>query len=236
MWLRPRGARRQTLFGLDRPHGYPGKLIVVEGIDGSGKSTQLQLLEKWLRARGYPVVLTQWNSSELVRQATKMGKKKGVLTPMSFSLIHATDFADRLLTRILPPLKAGMIVLADRYAYTAFARDTARGVPPGWVRGVYEFSLRPDISLYFRVPIDVSVTRLLVGRSGFKYYEAGMDLKLSPDPVKSFQLFQGRVIDAYEDMIGEFGLIPVDAVRPIPEQQMEVRDIVARALEIPWRP
>jgi len=187
---------------LDRPHDLPGKLIVVEGIDGSGKSTQLLLLEKWLRSRGFPVVFTEWNSSELVRRATKVGKKKAVLTPPTFSLIHATDFADRMLSRILPPLKAGMIVLADRYAYTAFGRDTARGVHPEWVRGVYSFSLRPDLAFYFRVPVDVSVRRLLVGRAGLNYYEAGMDLQLSSDPVHSFKLFQGRVIEEYDSFTG----------------------------------
>ena len=110
---------------LTSRHGYPGKLFVVEGIDGSGKTTQLALLEKWLSAAGHSVVLTEWNSSALVKAATKTGKKKNALTPMTFSLLHATDFADRLLYNIIPPLKAGMIVLADRYAYTAFARDTA---------------------------------------------------------------------------------------------------------------
>ena len=116
------------LNNLTTPHEYPGKLFVVEGIDGSGKTTQLALLAKWLSAAGHPVFVTEWNSSALVKAATKTGKKKNSLTPMTFSLLHATDFADRLLYNIIPPLKAGMIVLADRYAYTAFARDAARGV------------------------------------------------------------------------------------------------------------
>ena len=116
------------LNNLSTPHEYPGKLFVVEGIDGSGKTTQLALLAKWLSAAGLRVFVTEWNSSALVKAATKMGKKKNSLTPTTFSLLHATDFADRLLYNIIPPLKAGMIVLADRYAYTAFARDVARGV------------------------------------------------------------------------------------------------------------
>ena len=115
---------------LTNPHEYPGKLFVVEGIDGSGKTTQLALLAKWLSAEGHRVFVTEWNSSVLVKAATKTGKKKNALTPMTFSLLHATDFADRLLYKIIPPLKAGMIVLADRYAYTAFARD-ARGASIG---------------------------------------------------------------------------------------------------------
>ena len=115
------------LNNLMQRHEYPGKLFVVEGIDGSGKTTQLGLLAKWLVAEGHRVFVTEWNSSALVKAATKTGKKKNALTPMTFSLLHATDFADRLLYKIIPPLKAGMIVLADRYTYTAFARDATRG-------------------------------------------------------------------------------------------------------------
>ncbi len=134
------------LNNLTTPHEYPGKLFVVEGIDGSGKTTQLALLAKWLSAAGHPVFQTEWNSSALVKAATKTGKKKNALTPMTFSLLHATDFADRLLYNIIPPLKAGMIVLADRYTYTAFARDVARGVDRRWVRELYSFAVKPDLA------------------------------------------------------------------------------------------
>ncbi|MCI0410323.1 MAG: dTMP kinase, partial [Acidobacteria bacterium] len=147
-----------------------GKLIVVEGIDGSGKSTQIQLLLKWLEARGEQVFFTEWNSSELVRQATKRGKKKNLLTPSTFSLLHATDFADRLTYHILPYLKAGMTVLADRYIYTAFARDIARGVDPRWVRDLYSFAVPPDAVFYFRVPLEVATARILSTRSKIKFY------------------------------------------------------------------
>src|SRR5512142_3333057 len=154
---------------LTTPHQYPGKLFVVEGIDGSGKTTQLGLLAKWLAAAGRPVFVTEWNSSTLVKAATKAGKKRNTLTPTTFSLLHATDFADRLLYRVIPPLKAGMIVLADRYAYTAFARDVARGVDRQWVRELYGFAVRPDLALYFRVPIDVSLDRLMARRVKLKF-------------------------------------------------------------------
>src|SRR2546421_3912539 len=112
---------------LRQPHNFPGKLIVVEGIDGSGKSTQLQLAMRYLQAKGLRPFFTEWNSADLVKTVTKRGKKKMSLTPMTFSLLHATDFAHRLVHNILPPLKAGMIVLADRYVYTAFARDVIPG-------------------------------------------------------------------------------------------------------------
>jgi dTMP kinase len=212
---------------LTKRHEYPGKLFVVEGIDGSGKTTQLGLLAKWLSAEGRRVFVTEWNSSVLVKAATKTGKKKNALTPMTFSLLHATDFADRLLYKIIPPLKAGMIVLADRYAYTAFARDVTRGVDREWVRDLYSFAVRPDLALYFRVPIDVSLDRLMARRVKLKFYEAGMDLGWSGNPVESFRLFQGKVLEEYDRLVTEFGLEVVDARSSITEQQRLVRQLVA---------
>ena len=217
---------------LMTPHEYPGKLFVVEGIDGSGKTTQLGLLAKWLSAAGHNVVVTEWNSSALVKAATKAGKKKNTLTPMTFSLLHATDFADRLLYNIIPPLKAGMIVLADRYAYTAFARDVARGVDRKWVREMYSFAVKPDLCVYFRVPIDVSVDRLLARRVKLKFYEAGMDMGWSNNAVESFRLFQGRVLDEYDRLVEEFDLSVVSATGSITEQQRYYRKLVSQHLEI----
>ena len=176
--------------------------------------------------------VTEWNSSPLVKAATKAGKKKNLLTPMTFSLLHATDFADRLLYKIIPPLKAGMTVLADRYAYTAFARDVARGVDRQWVRDLYDFAVRPDLTLYFRVPIDVSLDRLLARRVKLKFYEAGMDMGWSRDIVESFRLFQGKVLAEYDRLVEEFGLQSVDAQGSISEQQRIVRALVARQLEV----
>ena len=120
-------------------YGVPGKLIVVEGIDGSGKSTQLRLLEKWLQFNKLEVFRTEWNSSDMVKAITSKGKKKTNLTPITFSLLHATDFADRFERNIMPLLRAGYFVLADRYIYTAYARDVTRGCNPNWVRKVYDF-------------------------------------------------------------------------------------------------
>ncbi|MBE3099807.1 MAG: thymidylate kinase [Planctomycetes bacterium] len=216
---------------LTTPHQHPGRLFVVEGIDGSGKTTQLGLLAKWLTAAGHRVFVTEWNSSTLVKAATSAGKKKNLLTPMTFSLLHATDFADRLMYQIIPPLKAGMIVLADRYAYTAFARDAARGVDRLWVRDLYGFAVRPDLALYFKVPINVSVDRLLARRTKLKFYEAGMDMGWSSNPVESFRLFQSRVLEEYDRIVEEFGLSVVDAVGSIADQQRVVRAIVSASLE-----
>ena len=206
-------------------------MIAVEGIDGSGKSTQLLLLERWLIAQGYRVHFTEWNSSLLVRRSMKRGKKKDLLTPTTFCLLHAVDFADRLTYQIIPPLKAGMIVLADRFVYTAFARDVARGVHPDWVRAVYGFAPRPDLTFYFRVPIEVSLQRLLTGRTKLKYHEAGMDVGLAPDPVDSFRLFQSRVLENYDKVTDEYGLRVIDAAADVPTQQQVVRRQVEKMLE-----
>ncbi|HWO00734.1 MAG TPA: dTMP kinase [Blastocatellia bacterium] len=218
-------------------HQFPGKLFIVEGIDGSGKSTQLSLLQQWLRREGYMVFFSEWNSSPLVKETSRRGKKKQMLTPTTFSLIHATDLADRIERHIIPPLKAGAIVLADRYIYTAFGRDTARGVNPHWVRQLYRFAVKPTIAFYFRVPLEVSLKRILGGRAGLKHYEAGMDLGLSDDIEESFKQFQGMILNRYEEMIDEFDLTVIDATRSIEEQQNEVRGIVERELrDVPKHP
>ena len=212
------------------PNRYRGKLIVVEGIDGSGKSTQISLLSHWLRSQRYAVVFSEWNSSPLVRQTTRRGKKKEMFTPTTFSLIHATDFADRMESYILPLVKSGAIVCADRYAYTAFARDVARGVSRRWVRNLYRFAMRPSLTFYFRVPLDVALGRILGGRDALKYYEAGMDLGLARDVEESFRIFQGRILDEYESMAAEMGFHVIDATLSIEQQQRIMREIVLREL------
>jgi dTMP kinase len=208
----------------------PGKLFIVEGIDGSGKSTQLDLLRKWLIGQGYCVAFSEWNSSPMVKTTTKKGKKKHMLTPSSFSLIHAADLADRLERQILPALKAGAIVLADRYIFTAFGRDVARGVSPEWVRKVYAFAVKPTVAFYFQVPLEESLRRILGGRPQLKFYEAGLDIGLSDDPYESFALFQGRILDEYEKMVDEFGLTVIDATLPLVKQQEMVREIITPLL------
>lgn len=215
---------------FDKKHPYPGKLFIVEGVDGSGKSTQIDLLKKWLEAQGYAVFFTEWNSSDLVKETTREAKKKNLLTPTTFSLLHATDFADRLYYQIIPPLKAGMIVLADRYAYTAFARDAVRGVSPQWLRNLYGFAVKPDVSFYFDVPIQTACERILSNRAEIKFHEAGMDLGLSADARESFKIFQGRIMGEYKKMVDEFGLTTVDATLEIHDQQNIVRDKVKEVL------
>lgn len=207
-----------------------GTLIVVEGIDGSGKSTQLHLLDKWLRSKGLLVFTTEWNSSDVVKEITSKGKKKALLTPTTFSLLHATDFADRYERNIAPLLEAGYIVLSDRYVYTAFARDVVRGCSPRWVRKMYGFAMKPDVTFYFQVPIDTAINRIMVGRPKIKYYEAGLDLNLSNDPFESYRIFQSRIIEQYEQMISRDNFTVIDATQDIEKQQAQVRENVLQML------
>lgn len=215
------------------PRSYTGKLIAVEGLDGSGKSTQIHLIKRWLELEGYRVFFTEWNSSILVKQSTSKGKRMQLLTPTTFSLIHATDFADRYDRQILPLLRAGTIVLADRYIYTAFARDGVRGCDPQWLKKLYSFAVPPDITFYFRVPLEVSLNRILEGRPQLKYHEAGLDMGWATDPYESFRIFQGKIHDQYEKMIKPFGFTVIDAKREIHEQQSEVRKIIASKINLP---
>jgi dTMP kinase len=212
--------------------GFPGRLVAVEGIDGSGKSTQIYLLKRWLELQGLRVFFSEWNSSELVKSATSKGKKTNLLTPTTFSLIHATDFADRYERHLLPLLRAGYIVLCDRYVFTAFARDTVRGCPPEWVRGLYGFAAQPDLTFFFKAHLEVSLQRILEGRPQLKYFEAGMDLRLSTDPYESFRIFQGRLLEQYLAMSTEFGFHVIDANQPVEAQQSVVRQLVKANLEL----
>lgn len=214
-----------------RHPAYPGRLFVVEGIDGSGKSTQLDLLHKWLISEGYLVIFTEWNSSPIVKSITKRGKDRQLLSPTTFSLIHAADFASRIYAQILPALQAGAIVLADRYIYTAFARDAVRGVNRAWVRRLYSFAVTPTAAFYFDVPLEESLRRIMSGRPRLKYYEAGMDLGLADDPASSFRIFQERIRDEYARLVREFHLIRMDAMEPLVVQQQQMRQLASPHLE-----
>jgi dTMP kinase len=210
---------KSTLPQPGRPvpsRAYPGALIVVEGTDGSGKSTQLYLLKRWLEIGGYRLYFTEWNSSPLVKSATR----------------HAADFADRCERQIMPLLQGDYLVLADRYVYTAFARDTARGCSPRWLRNLYRFAPVPDITFYFRAPLDVAVNRILSGRPKLKYYEAGMDLGLSYDRAESFRLFQARILEEYDKMVDSDSFVVLDGTMPVNKLQKQMREIVASKIDL----
>jgi dTMP kinase len=212
--------------------GFPGRLIAVEGLDGSGKSTQVYLLKRWLESQGSKVFFSEWNSSEVVKSATKKGKNQALLTPTTFSLIHATDFADRYERQLVPLLRAGYLVLCDRYIFTAFARDSVRGCPMDWVRGIYQFAALPDLVFFFRTELEVSLQRILVGRPQLKYFEAGMDMGFSKDPYECFRIFQGRILEAYLGMSKEFHFQEIDASQPIEVQQTGVRKLIAKKIQL----
>lgn len=212
---------------------YPGKLLAVEGLDGSGKSTQIHLVKRWLELEGYRVFFTEWNSSVLVKKSTTKGKKRQLLTPTTFSLIHATDFADRYERQILPLLRAGYLVLADRYVFTALARDAVRGVDREWVEQLYSFAAPPDITFYFRAPLEVSLQRILEGRPALKYHEAGLDMGWSTDPYESFRIFQGKVFAEYEAMQATHGFTTIDATEEIHVQQGKVRELIRQRIDLP---
>lgn len=215
-----------------------GKLIAVEGLDGSGKSTQIYLLKRWLELEGYKVYFTEWNSSFLVKDATKKGKKRQLLTPTTFSLIHCTDFADRYDRQILPLLHAGYVVLADRYIYTAFARDAVRGCERQWLRTLYSYAHQPDVTFFFNVSLDVALERILSGRPQLKYHEAGMDMDYSTDIYESFRIFQGKIYEEYLRIAKEFKFVVIDANKSPEAQQKLVRQIVQKRIELPrykWR-
>jgi len=217
--------------GSTAPEDLPGRLFIVEGIDGSGKSTQLDLLHKWLVSQGYLVIFTEWNSSRIVRRTTRLGKRRRILTPLTFSLIHAADFSSRVHEQIIPALQAGAIVLADRYVYTAYARDAARGVSGNWLRRLYSFAPGPTLAFYFDVPLDEAIRRIELGRDELNHYEAGMDLGLSQNPAESFRLFQGIIREQYGRLVDEFGLERIDATDTLVNQQEQMRALVRPHLE-----
>jgi len=217
---------------MGRHEKFPGKLIAVEGLDGSGKSTQIRLVHQWLLGKGCRVFFSEWNSSALVREATRKGKRRQLLTPTTFSLIHATDFADRYERQILPLLRAGYLVLCDRYVFTAFARDAVRGCDRAWLRRMYGFARFPDLTLFFKLPLDVALGRILEGRPQLKHFEAGMDLNLSANITESFRLFQKRVLDEYLDMADEFGFTVMDATQSVHGQQVVVRRLVQDRVDL----
>lgn len=210
-----------------------GKLVAVEGLDGSGKSTQVYLLKRWLELEGYKVFFTEWNSSAIVRKATRKGKKRQLLTSTTFSLIHCTDFADRYERQILPLLHAGYIVLADRYIFTAFARDAVRGCDRTWIRQLYSYAIQPDLTFYFDVPLKTALERILDGRTRVKYHEAGMDMGYSKDPYESFRIFQGKINQEYRRMVREYDFITVDATEPPDVQQAKIREILETKVDLP---
>ena len=196
----PEDRRRKPWYGEGLPYlrvgPLPGHLIVIEGTDGVGRSTQIELLRPWLELEGHAVSNTGWTRSPLLADTINEAKAGHELTVTTFSLLYAADFADRLEHQILPALHAGSIVLADRYMYTAFARNRVMGADPAWTRQVFGFALVPDLVLYLEIDVEHLVPRVLEGK-GMDYWESGMHLALGTDIFDSFVRYQRRLIAEY---------------------------------------
>lgn len=192
----------------------PGKLIVLEGTDGVGRSTQSQLLRRWLEDEGFAVSDTGLRRSPMTQPGLDAAKQGHTLGRFAMSLFYATDFSDRLENQIIPALKAGFFVLSDRYFYSIIARDVVRGADPDWARRVYGFALKPDIILYLKADVPHLVARLVQGR-GFNYWESGMDVRCADNLYDSFTIYQAKLIDQFDSMAEEYGFTTIDANCPV---------------------
>jgi dTMP kinase len=208
---------------------YPGKLIAVEGTDGVGRSTQITLLREWLEVQGYGVIETGWTRSQLMSPTIDLAKSSNTLNKMTFVLLYATDFADRLEKEIIPALRAGFIVLSDRYIFTALARAGVRGVDRAWIRNLYGFAIAPHLVFYLKIDEKTLIRRILQSR-GMDYWESGMDLKLGDDIYESFRAYQRALLKEYASMADEFGFRILDARRKVDVIQDELRRQIAAFL------
>jgi dTMP kinase len=214
-------------FGEGLPYqslkGLKGKLIALEGPDGVGRSTHLELLQEWLEVQGYGVLTTGWTRSELMAKTIASAKQGNILDPWSYSLLYATDFADRLEHQIIPALRSGFVVLSDRYIYTAFARNVVRGCDRQWIRDVFGFAIVPDLVCYLRIDVDTLALRVIESTKGMNYWESGMDMRMGADLYDSFKKYQGLIIEESDKIAEEFGFQVVDARRPPDEIQEALR-------------
>lgn len=195
-------------------HGYEGLLIVIEGTDGSGKSTQLELLKKSIQAQSYGVMVSEWKTSRLIANVIDEAKDRNLLNATTYSLLYASDFADRLENQIIPALKSGFIVLLDRYYYTALARDVVRGQDIEWVKNLYDYAPEPDLIFYLDMPVDVLLKRI-IGTTGLDFYESGRDMGFSTDFYKSFEIYQKKCLEQYNNMKSEYNFKSIDGTLPI---------------------
>jgi dTMP kinase len=223
-----------TYYGREIPYlplnDYPGKLIAIEGTDGVGRSTQIQLLREWLEVKGYGVVETGWVRSPLMQPTIEIAKSSNTLNKLTFVLLYATDFADRLEKEIIPALKAGFVVLSDRYIFTALARAGVRGVDRQWLRNLYGFAIAPHMVFYLNIDVKTLIGRILAAR-GMDYWESGMDLKHGDDIYDSFRTYQNKLLREYASMADEFHFRVVDARRTVDRIQDELRKQVSTFLE-----
>lgn len=197
------------MSGYKSKNGYDGLLIVIEGTDGSGKSTQIGRLKRWIEDQSYGVMVSEWKTSKFIADAINDAKERNLLNATTFSLLYAADFADRFESIILPALKAGFVVILDRYIYTAYARDVVRGHDIEWVKNLYEYAPEPDMTFYLDVPVEILLKRI-IGTTGLDYWESGRDIGLSSDFYNSFKIYQNKCLDEYRKMVDKYGFISID--------------------------
>ena len=225
------GMSNLAFYGIDAIHLkerdelLPGRLIVIEGTDGVGRSTQLSLLRPWLESSGYAVVDTEMTRSVLAGPGLKQAKEGHTLGPITLNLFYATDFVDRFENQIVPALRAGFVVLTDRYIYSLMARALVRGADPRWIRSIYGLALKPDAIFYLKVGLDDLIPRVLQ-RGGFDYWESGMDMRLGGDLYESFVNYQTRLIAEYEKMVGEFNFHVIDATSPVEHMAEQLKQAI----------
>lgn len=212
------------------PSDLKGKLIAIEGTDGVGRTTHIEMLQEWLEVQGYGVMITGWTRSNLMSKAIEMAKAGNILDRWSLSLLYATDFADRLEHQIIPALRSGFVVLADRYIYTAFARDFVRSADRKWIRDVFGFALIPDLVCYLRIDVETLALRV-IETTGMNYWESGMDLRLGADLYDSFKKYQSLLIEEFDKMAIEFRFNVVDARKSPEEIQDELRGHILPVLQ-----
>jgi dTMP kinase len=212
------------------PSDLKGKLIAIEGTDGVGRTTHIEMLQEWLEVQGYGVMTTGWTRSNLMSKAIEMAKAGNILDRWSLSLLYATDFADRLEHQIIPALRSGFVVLADRYIYTAFARDFVRSADRKWIRDVFGFALTPDLVCYLRIDVETLALRV-IETTGMNYWESGMDLRLGGDLYDSFKKYQSLLIEEFDKMAMEFRFNVVDARKSPEEIQDELRGHILPVLQ-----
>lgn len=217
-----------AFYGIDAIHLQereellPGRLVVIEGTDGVGRSTQLNLLRPWLESSGYAVVDTEMTRSVLAGPGLKQAKEGHTLGPITLNLYYVTDFVDRFESQILPALRAGFIVLTDRYIYSLIARAVVRGADPQWIRSIYGLALKPDAVFYLKIGIDDLIPRVLQ-RGGFDYWESGMDMRLGADLFASFVNYQTLLLDQFEMMTQEYGFQVIDASLPVEQLSEQLK-------------
>ncbi|MBZ4664792.1 thymidylate kinase [Mahella sp.] len=210
----------------------PGYLIVIEGADGSGRSTQINMLKDWLESRGHAVLDTGLKRSTLVGGTIDEAKKGNLLGRTTLSLLYATDFGDRLENNIIPALEAGFIVLADRYIFTLMARDMVRGARRAWLKEMFGFALIPDIVFYLQVSPDVLLHRAFMQYGHLDYWESGMDLGISPDMFKSFKQYQSMLKDQFDNLAQEYGFIIMDGSMDIETVQQRLREEILERIDL----